>query len=162
MATSDSPYPGQFTVDYLDALLKRLYTLTRLLLITPIGIVLSQVSGHSWRAMAGGTLVVGPALMIFFGRDILDSSSIRTWPSLSSATWWPRTSCCCGTNTRQLMRSRRCIWIYPIRKLQSTSTAGCVVVDSHLRGHHRLVRHSVNLRLPQRDFCLCGGVTAWV
>ena len=66
MAQSESLYPVQFSVDYPDAPLRRLTTLLRILWIIPIWVVFSQVSGQSYGAVAGGTLVFAPLLMILF------------------------------------------------------------------------------------------------
>jgi hypothetical protein len=72
-------YPVQLSVDYPDRALNRLTTAFRIVVIIPIVIVLSAVSGESWQwtsggrtsevaAGAGGLLVFAPLLMILFRR----------------------------------------------------------------------------------------------
>jgi hypothetical protein len=78
------PYPVTFAVDYPERSLDRVTTFFRLFTVIPIAIVLSSVSGASWRyttqgrlddaasnstlliAGAGGILFLGPLLMILF------------------------------------------------------------------------------------------------
>jgi hypothetical protein len=78
------PYPVTFAVEYPERSLDRVTTFFRLFTVIPIGIVLSAVSGASWRyttqgrlddaasnstllvAGAGGILFLGPLLMILF------------------------------------------------------------------------------------------------
>jgi hypothetical protein len=70
-------YPVQLAVEYPDRPLNRLTTAFRIFAIIPIAIVLGSVSGQTWtwsgagntRAVlvgAGGTLFLGPLLMILF------------------------------------------------------------------------------------------------
>jgi hypothetical protein len=72
-------YPVQVDVDYPDRPLNRLTTGLRIFTIIPIAIVLASVSGETWNAgegasqtgrvvivTAGGTLFLGPLLMILF------------------------------------------------------------------------------------------------
>jgi hypothetical protein len=79
MATQQTAYPVQFSVDYPDRPLNRLTTGFRILVSIPILIVLGSVSGNSWvRASsnefsfavygAGGLLFFAPFLMILFRR----------------------------------------------------------------------------------------------
>jgi len=73
MAQSDSPYPVQFSVDYLEELRDRLSVFLRVIMIIPIAIVLAVISGQSdgvpsFGGAAGGTLLLGPLLMIVFRR----------------------------------------------------------------------------------------------
>lgn len=73
--------PVQFSVDYPDRPLNRLTTAFRIILVIPIAIVLSTVSGylvysaptHAYRvtyipALTGGVLFWAPLLMILFRR----------------------------------------------------------------------------------------------
>ena len=69
MAQSDSPYPVQFSVDYLEELRDRLSVFLRVIMIIPIAIVLAVISGQSggvpsFVGAAGGALLLGPLLMI--------------------------------------------------------------------------------------------------
>ena len=75
----DVGYPVQFSVDYPDRPLSRLSTAFRIILVIPIVIVLSAVSGyvifsvtssHTYYlpALTGGVLLYGPLLMILFRR----------------------------------------------------------------------------------------------
>jgi hypothetical protein len=67
-------YPVQFSVDYPDRVLNRLTTAFRIIVVIPIAIMLSAVSGGGWHwsaggwsgAGAGGLLVLAPLLMIVF------------------------------------------------------------------------------------------------
>ena len=73
MAQSDSPYPVQFSVDYLEELRDRLSVFLRVIMIIPIAIVLAVISGQSggvpsFVGAAGGALLLGPLLMIVFRR----------------------------------------------------------------------------------------------
>ena len=79
MAQEETPYPGQFSVDYPDRQLNRLTTFFRLIVIIPIFVVLVAVGGGSSGSGidddsarvaigAGGTLVFAPLLMILFRR----------------------------------------------------------------------------------------------
>ena len=73
MAQSDSPYPVQFSVDYLEELRDRLSVFLRVIMIIPIAIVLAVISGQSggipsFVEAAGGALLLGPLLMIVFRR----------------------------------------------------------------------------------------------
>ena len=71
MAQNEASYPIQFSVDYPDQPLNRLTTFFRLLVIIPIAIVLTGITGGSgseMAAIAGGTVVLGPLLMILFRR----------------------------------------------------------------------------------------------
>jgi len=73
----ESPYPVQFSVEYPDRALNRLTTAFRVFVAIPILIVAGAVGGHqeSWGSGdhtwtigfgAGGTLFLGPLLMILF------------------------------------------------------------------------------------------------
>ncbi len=79
MMQPTTSYPVQFSVDYPDRPLNRLTTAFRAVVIIPIAIVLSAVSGSEWQwsasasgsssavaAGAGGLLVLAPLLMILF------------------------------------------------------------------------------------------------
>jgi hypothetical protein len=74
MVTVQEPYPVQFSVDYPDRPLNKMTTFFRIFTIIPIAIVFSAVSGQTWVssegryyvAGAGGLLIAGPLLMIFF------------------------------------------------------------------------------------------------
>jgi hypothetical protein len=74
--TVPSTYPVQFTVDYPDRALNRATSALRLLVAIPILIVLEAVSGGHFTSRAGtvvtygagGTLFLGPLLMIVFRR----------------------------------------------------------------------------------------------
>ena len=73
MAQSDSPYPVQFSVDYLEEPRDRLSVFLRVIMIIPIAIVLAVISGQSggvpsFAGAAGGALLLGPLLMIVFRR----------------------------------------------------------------------------------------------
>src|SRR5947207_1837924 len=80
MATVPQAYPVQFSIDYPDRPLNRLTTAFRIIVIIPIFIVLSSVSGSTWMSSygrhgatytasgAGGLLFFGPLLMILFRR----------------------------------------------------------------------------------------------
>ena len=73
MAQSDSPYPVQFSVDYLEELRDHLSVFLRVIMIIPIAIVLAVISGQSggipsFVGAAGGALLLGPLLMIVFRR----------------------------------------------------------------------------------------------
>ena len=73
MAQSDSPYPVQFSVDYLEEPRDRLSVFLRVIMIIPIAIVLAVTSGQSggvpsFAGAAGGALLLGPLLMIVFRR----------------------------------------------------------------------------------------------
>ena len=73
MAQSDSPYPVQFSVDYLEEPRDRLSVFLRVIMIIPIAIVLAVISGQSggvpsFVGAAGGALLLGPLLMIVFRR----------------------------------------------------------------------------------------------
>jgi len=80
MATAPQAYPVQFSIDYPDRPLNRLTTAFRIIVIIPIFIVLSSVSGSTWMGTygrhratymasgAGGLLFFGPLLMILFRR----------------------------------------------------------------------------------------------
>src|SRR3984893_2968786 len=70
-------YPVQFSIDYPDRALNRLTTFFRIFVVIPIAIVLTAVSGSTWRstsdgktamvaAGAGGLLFLAPLLMILF------------------------------------------------------------------------------------------------
>jgi len=69
-------YPVQFSVDYPDRRLSRLSTALRIFWVIPIVLVLGTVSGQTWQPTyssgetvavgAGGTLFLGPLLMIMF------------------------------------------------------------------------------------------------
>jgi hypothetical protein len=72
-------YPIQFSVDYPDRPLGRMSTVFRVILIIPIFIILSLVSGSAsqsgeegsdftWFFSAGGILIFAPLLMILFRR----------------------------------------------------------------------------------------------
>ena len=70
-----SPYPVEYSVDYPDRPLNRLSTFFRLIVIIPIGIVLTLVEGGTYGygggheetiAAAGGLLVLPTLLMILF------------------------------------------------------------------------------------------------
>jgi hypothetical protein len=75
---SEAPYPVQFAVEYPDRDLDRLRTAFRLIIAIPIVIVLAAVdggvggahtAGHhagTFAVGAGGTLILGPLLMILF------------------------------------------------------------------------------------------------
>jgi hypothetical protein len=74
-----SAYPVQLSVDYPDRPLNRLTTAFRIFVAIPILIVLGSVNGSTWSSYgrhgatvvawgAGGTLFVGPLLMILFRR----------------------------------------------------------------------------------------------
>jgi len=71
MAQSDSPYPVQFEVDYLDDTRDRLNVFFRLIIAIPILIVIGAVSGQSgglqsFGGAAGRSLLLAPLLMIVF------------------------------------------------------------------------------------------------
>ena len=69
MAQTETSYPVQFSVDYPDQPLNRLTTFFRLLVIIPIAIVLTGVTGGSGSevaVIAGGTVALAPLLMILF------------------------------------------------------------------------------------------------
>ena len=71
MAQSDNPYPVQFNVDYFEEARDRFTVFFRVLFIIPIAILLGAVTGESgglpaFSGAAGGTLVLGPLLMIVF------------------------------------------------------------------------------------------------
>ena len=73
MAQSDSPYPVQFSVDYLEEPRDRLSVFLRVIMIIPIAIILAVISGQSggipsFVGAAGGALLLGPLLMIVFRR----------------------------------------------------------------------------------------------
>src|SRR5437773_9311013 len=80
MATRDTTYPVQLSVDYPDRPLNRLSTLFRIFVAVPILIVLATLSGSTYGAGsvshesrmvfsgAGGLLFLGPLLMILFRR----------------------------------------------------------------------------------------------
>ncbi len=79
MATQRATYPVQFSVDYPDRQLNRVTSAFRIFVAIPIMIVLGTVSGSTWQwssargatfvaAGAGGTLFLGPLLMILFRR----------------------------------------------------------------------------------------------
>ena len=73
MANSDGPYPVQFAVDYLEEPRDRMSVFLRVIMIIPIAIVLAAVTGQSggvpsFGGAAGGTLLLGPLLMIVFRR----------------------------------------------------------------------------------------------
>jgi hypothetical protein len=72
-------YPVQFSVDYPDRQLNRVTSAFRIFVAIPIMILLGAVSGSTWQwssakgatvvaAGAGGTLFLGPLLMILFRR----------------------------------------------------------------------------------------------
>jgi hypothetical protein len=76
MATSPTPYPLQFSVDYPDQPLNRLTTFFRIILVIPILIVLGALGGGSFNfemgtaassgVGTGGLLFLPPLLMILF------------------------------------------------------------------------------------------------
>ena len=71
MKETDGSYPIHFAVDYPEEPLNRLTTFFRLIWVIPMGIVLGALSGESsgiphLGGAAGGTLVLGPLLMIVF------------------------------------------------------------------------------------------------
>ena len=71
MAQNEAPYPVQFSVDYPDQPLNRLTTFFRLLVIIPIAVVLTGITGGSgseMAAIAGGTVGLATLLMILFRR----------------------------------------------------------------------------------------------
>src|SRR3954467_6152521 len=74
-AVSQEAYPVRFSVDYPDRPLNRLTSALRIFVVIPIAIVLGSVSGSTFAASgrstfvittAGGTLFLGPLLMILF------------------------------------------------------------------------------------------------
>ncbi|MCH7737932.1 MAG: DUF4389 domain-containing protein [Chloroflexi bacterium] len=71
MAQADSSYPVHFSVDYPEESQDRLSVFLRWILAIPILIVIGVVSGNSGGipsvgGAAGGTLLLGPLLMILF------------------------------------------------------------------------------------------------
>ena len=75
MAQPSTPFPASLSIDYPDHELNRLTTAFRLILIIPIGVVLSLVSGPTTHATAaehgfeaGGIVFAATALMILFRR----------------------------------------------------------------------------------------------
>ena len=73
MAQSDGSYPVQFTVDYPEGPRDRLSVFLRVGLAIPILVLFGAVSGQSsgfpaFGGVSGGTLMLGPLLMILFRR----------------------------------------------------------------------------------------------
>src|SRR5919197_6116531 len=79
MATQQTAYPVNFSVDYPDRSLNRLTSAFRIFAAIPILIVLGTVNGSTWSVYtrhgtafvtsgAGGLLFFGPLLMILFRR----------------------------------------------------------------------------------------------
>ena len=99
-------YPVQFSVDYPDRPLSRLSTAFRILLVIPIAILLSTVSGyvifsvpssHTYDvtyvpALTGGVLFYAPLLMILFRRKYPRGGSTGT-SSCSGSPTGSRSTC---------------------------------------------------------------------